>query len=206
MYTGMSLSQPSNDVVDRGIALHKMIRLLTHGLSGEGYLNFIGNEFGHPEWMDFPREGNNESYHYARRQFNLPDDQTLRYKFLNDFDGAMNKLEDKVGWLAADPGYVSTKHQDDKVIVFERAGAIFCFNFHCSNSLSDYKIGVEVSGKYEIRLDTDDKKFGGQSRRDPSVLAHTFPEGYNGRKYHMSVYLPCRTAMVMIKTGESDFK
>jgi len=206
MYTGMSVLQPSNDIVDRGIALHKMIRLLTHGLAGEGYLNFIGNEFGHPEWMDFPREGNNESYHYARRQFNLVDDETLRYKFLSDFDCGMNHLEDSVGWLAADPAYVSTKHQEDKVIVFERAGAVFCFNFHCTKSLSDYKIGVEVSGKYQIKLDTDDKKFGGHARRDSSLQSHTFPEGYNGRKHHMCVYLPCRTAMILVKTGESDFK
>merc|ERR1719369_2677675 len=110
MYTGMSALHPCNGVVERGIALHKIIRLLTHGLSGEGYLNFIGNEFGHPEWLDFPRVGNNESYHYARRQFNLPEDDTLRYKHLNEFDSAMNLLEEKCGWLAAAPAYVSTKH------------------------------------------------------------------------------------------------
>jgi len=206
MYTGMGLSVPANDVVNRGIALHKMIRLLTHGLSGEGYLNFIGNEFGHPEWLDFPRVGNNESFHYARRQFNLSDDPNLRYKFLNDFDAAMNKLEDKYGWLAADPAYVSTKHQDDKTIVFERAGVVFCFNFHVSKSFSDYKIGVEVPGKYRIVLDTDDKEFGGQGRRDPTVEAHTFPEGYNGRRCHLCVYLPARTAMVLVRVGESNFK
>jgi len=90
MYTGMSAHHPANAIVDRGMALHKMIRLLTHGLSGEGYLNFIGNEFGHPEWLDFPREGNQQSFHYARRQFNLVDDQNLRYRFLNEFEAAMN--------------------------------------------------------------------------------------------------------------------
>jgi len=206
MYTGMSALHPCNGVVERGIALHKMIRLLTHGLSGEGYLNFIGNEFGHPEWLDFPRVGNNESYHYARRQFNLPDDNTLRYKHLNDFDAAMNLLEEKCGWLAAAPAYVSTKHQDDKVIVFERAGAVFCFNFHTNKSFSDYKIGVHIAGRYRICLDTDDEKFGGQTRRDKSVLAHTYPEGYNGRDCHMCVYLPARTAMVLCRDGDSDHK
>jgi len=206
MYTGMSALHPPNDVVDRGISLHKMIRLLTHGLSGEGYLNFIGNEFGHPEWLDFPRVGNNESFHYARRQFNLVDDSNLRYKFLNEFDCGMNNLEQEVGWLAADPAYVSTKHQDDKVIVFERAGALFCFNFHCNKSLSDYKVGVDVSGAYKIKLDTDDVQFGGHNRRDPSVLSHTFNQGYNGRRYHMCVYLPCRTAMVLVRVGDSDYK
>lgn len=205
MYTGMAADHPPNDIVDRGIALHKMIRLLTHGLSGEGYLNFIGNEFGHPEWLDFPREGNQQSFHYARRQFNLVDDQNLRYRFLNEFDAAMNQLEEQEGWLAADPGYVSTKHEDDKTIVFERAGLIFCFNFHHNKSFSGYKIGCEVAGKYEICLDTDDHKFGGHGRRDSSVPAHTFPEGYNGRRFHLCVYLPSRTGMILKKTGETDF-
>ena len=91
MYTGMSLLHPSNDIVDRGIALHKMIRLIVHGMGGEGYLNFMGNEFGHPEWLDFPRAGNDSSYQHARRQWNLVDDENLKYKFMNAFDSAMNK-------------------------------------------------------------------------------------------------------------------
>jgi 1,4-alpha-glucan branching enzyme len=206
MYTGMGLDTPASDIVHRGIALHKMIRLVTHGLSGEGYLNFIGNEFGHPEWLDFPRVGNQESFHYARRQFNLPDDQNLRYKFLNEFDGAMNRLEDECGWLGSDPGFVSTKHQQDMVLVFERAGLVFCFNFHCTKSFPDYKVGVWESGKYVIALDTDDTKFGGLERRDSSIPVHTFPEEYNDRKCHMMVYLPSRTAMVLRRVGESDFK
>jgi len=207
MYTGMSLEHgPPNHVVQRGMALHKMIRLLTNGLSGEGYLNFIGNEFGHPEWLDFPRVGNDESYHYARRQFNLPDNPNLRYKFLNDFDAAMNCWEEECGWLAAEPAYVSTKHQGDKVIVFERGGLVFAFNFHTNKSFSDYKIGVNWDGKYKIILDTDDAKFGGEGRRDPGVLAHTFNQEYNGRKFHMCVYLPARTAMVLRRVGGSDFK
>ena len=140
MYTGMSLLYPSNDIVDRGMALHKMIRLLVHGMGGEGYLNFMGNEFGHPEWLDFPRAGNNSSYHYARRQWNLADDDNLRYKFLNEFDSAMNNTDEKYQWLAAHPAYTSWKHQDDKVIVFERADCVFVFNFHHSQSFPDYKV------------------------------------------------------------------
>jgi len=88
-------------VVDRGIALHKMIRLVVHSLGGEGYLNFEGNEFGHPEWMDFPREGNGNSFQHARRQFNLVDDKLLRYKYLYEFDKAMNNLETQYKWLSA---------------------------------------------------------------------------------------------------------
>lgn len=109
MYTNMSTLSPLTAVVDRGLALHKMIRLLTHGLGGEGWLNFMGNEFGHPEWLDFPRAGNNDSYHYARRQYNLPVDDLLRYKFLDRFDAKMNQLEEKYHWLAC--GQVNTLNQ-----------------------------------------------------------------------------------------------
>lgn len=123
MYTHMSVKSDQSLIIDRGIALHKMIRLITHSLGGEAYLNFIGNihrfglafalikilflsplnvlgnEFGHPEWLDFPRDGNQSSYHYARRQWNLVDDEMLKYRFLNNFDKSMNKLESKYGWL-----------------------------------------------------------------------------------------------------------
>ncbi len=102
MYTEMSVLKPLTPVVDRGIALHKMIRMLTHTLGGEGYLTFMGNEFGHPEWIDFPREGNNNSYHYARRRWDLPRDQLLRYQHLRNFDAALNKTEGVYHWLAAD--------------------------------------------------------------------------------------------------------
>ncbi len=108
MYTHMSVLSERTPVIDRGLALHKMIRLLTHALGGEAYLNFIGNEFGHPEWLDFPREGNGSSYLYARRQFNLATDELLRYKFLCRFDGAMQSLERQHRWLSASPVLSST--------------------------------------------------------------------------------------------------
>jgi 1,4-alpha-glucan branching enzyme len=106
MYTNMSDLSPRTPVIERGMALHKMIRLISHGLGGEGYLNFMGNEFGHPEWLDFPREGNdsrydrvfNTSYHYARRQYNLIDDRMLRYKYLYAFDKAMQHLHKEYRW------------------------------------------------------------------------------------------------------------
>ena len=100
MYTHMSKLMPSSLIIDRGIALHKMIRLITQALGGEAYLNFIGNEFGHPEWLDFPRIGNNESYSYARRQWNLIEDHNLKYHYLFDFDCEMNNLEEKYKWLS----------------------------------------------------------------------------------------------------------
>ena len=138
MYTNMSTLSEFTPVIERGLALHKMIRLITHGLGGEGYLNFIGNEFGHPEWLDFPREGNQTSFHYARRQFNLPDDPLLRYKGLNEFDSKMQWTEEKYGWLHSPQAYVSLKHDGDKVIAFERAGLLWIFNFHPSSSFTDY--------------------------------------------------------------------
>ncbi|XP_074660495.1 1,4-alpha-glucan-branching enzyme-like [Tubulanus polymorphus] len=202
MYWSMSCLTDRNPVIDRGIALHKMIRLITHGLGGESYLNFMGNEFGHPEWLDFPRHGNNESYHYARRQWNLVDDQTLRYRYLYDFDSAMNNVEAKYGWLGAPQAYVSMKHEDDKTIVFERADVVFVFNFHPTKSFTDYKIGVEVPGKYKIVLDTDDARFDGFSRLDHNTDFVTIPEHYSCRKNTMHVYAPCRTAFLLAKVSD----
>ncbi|XP_068240503.1 1,4-alpha-glucan-branching enzyme [Palaemon carinicauda] len=199
MYTHMSvLSEPSL-IIDRGLALHKMIRLITHGLGGEGYLNFMGNEFGHPEWLDFPREGNQESYHYARRQWKVVDDELLKYKFLNNFDASMNKIEDQFGWLHAEPGFVSTKHNGDKVIVFERGCCVFAFNFHPNKSYSDYKIGIGNGGKYKIVLDSDAEEFGGHKRLDHSVEFFTKQEDFNGRPNSLMIYLPSRVAIVFAK-------
>lgn len=201
MYTGMSLLYGSNDIVERGIALHKMIRLITHGLGGEAYLNFIGNEFGHPEWLDFPREGNNESYHYCRRQWNLVDDENLRYKQLNEFDRAMNNLETQYGWLSADAGFVSWKHEDDKVITFDRGGLLFVFNFHPTKSFTDYRVAIDVMGSYEIVLSSDDKTFGGFDRLHKNVLYVTEDYGYGGRRYSFKIYIPCRVALVFARKG-----
>ncbi|XP_062560837.1 1,4-alpha-glucan-branching enzyme [Armigeres subalbatus] len=197
MYTHMStLSEPSL-IIDRGIALHKMIRLITHALGGEAYLNFMGNEFGHPEWLDFPRVGNNESYHYARRQWHLVDDQILKYRFLNEFDRAMHHTEEKYHWLNCLPAYVSWKHEDDKVIAFERNNLLFIFNFHNSKSFTDYRIGVELAGKYKIVLSSDDKEFGGFDRIDKNVVHSTFPEGWAGRRNYIQLYVPSRVVIVL---------
>ncbi|RZF42612.1 hypothetical protein LSTR_LSTR001407 [Laodelphax striatellus] len=196
MYTHMSTVSDPSLVIDRGIALHKMIRLITHALGGEAYLNFIGNEFGHPEWLDFPRVGNNDSYHYARRQWNLVDDDLLKYKYLNNFDAAMNHLEEKYGWLHQNPAYVSWKHQEDKVVVFERAGLLFAFNFHPTKSYTDYRMGVDGSGEFKVVLNSDDPAFGGHNRIDTSVAHYTDPLGWAGRRNFIQAYLPSRTAVV----------
>lgn len=203
MYTNMSVLSPLTDVVSRGIALHKMIRLITLSLGGEGYLNFEGNEFGHPEWLDFPREGNGESYHYARRQFNLIHDDLLRYKHLFEFDAAMIHLDTKYGILLSNQAYVSLKHEIDKVVVFERNGLLFIFNFHPTESFPDYKVGVETAGEYQIVLNSDDEKFGGFSRIVDTVESgekltfKTSPEEWNNRSNALFIYIPSRTALVL---------
>ena len=133
IYHGMNKNHGMNLVVDRGMALHKMIRLLTISLGGEAYLNFMGNEFGHPEWIDFPRAGNNNSYHYCRRQWNLCDDPNLRFSYLKNWDRAFNQLEETFHWLASSHQYVTLTHEADKLIVFERGDLIFIFNFHPTN-------------------------------------------------------------------------
>ena len=175
-----------------------MIRLVTHSLGGEGYLNFIGNEFGHPEWLDFPREGNNESYHYARRQFNLIEDDLLRYKFLNRFDEDMQHLEEQEKWLSKPYNYCSLKHEGDKVIVFERAdGLLFVFNFHPTKSFADYRVGTKWTGDYKILLSTDSEKYGGHSRVDENHMYPSSREGWHGRPASLQLYIPCRTALVL---------
>ncbi|GAA5923729.1 1,4-alpha-glucan branching enzyme [Sporobolomyces koalae] len=197
MYTNMSDLTELTIVVDRGLALHKMIRLITHALGGEGYLNFEGNEFGHPEWLDFPRAGNNDSYNHARRQFNLIDDDLLRYKYLWRFDQSMNQLEDKYQWLSSPQAYISLKNESDKVCVFERGNLLFVFNFHPTDSFTDYRVGTDWAGKYRVVLSSDDKYFGGHDRIDKSVEHFTTPMEWNGRKNWLQLYVPSRTVQVL---------
>ncbi|KKY15189.1 putativealpha-glucan branching enzyme [Phaeomoniella chlamydospora] len=197
IYTHMSTLSELTPVIHRAMSLHKMIRLVTHALGGEGYLNFEGNEFGHPEWLDFPRAGNNNSFWYARRQFNLPDDQLLRYKFLNEFDAKMNHTEGKYGWLRSPQAYISLKNETDKVLVFERAGLLWIFNFHPSQSFTDYRVGVEQEGTYRIILDTDDPAYGGLGRNAKDTRFFTTDFTWNNRKNFTQVYIPSRTALVL---------
>ncbi|KAG6798561.1 1,4-alpha-glucan-branching enzyme isoform X1 [Apis mellifera caucasica] len=199
MYFHMSTLSPPNAIINRGIALHNLITLITHALGGEAYLNFMGNEFGHPEWLDFPRAGNADSYHYARRQWNLVDDELLKYKFMNNWDRAVNTLEAKYGWLHAEPGYISLKHEEDKIIVFDRAELIFVFNFHPIKSFPDYTIGVKSAGTYKILLCSDDKNFGGENRVDTNIQHFTKPESFSDYSNSMMIYIPCRTAIIYIR-------
>ncbi|KAL1936534.1 hypothetical protein VTP01DRAFT_668 [Rhizomucor pusillus] len=200
MYTNMSDLTERTPIIDRGISLHKLIRLLTHGLGGEGYLNFVGNEFGHPEWLDFPREGNQSSFQYARRQWNILDDNLLRYKYLNEWDRALQQTEAQYGWLHHPQAYVSRKHEGDKVIVFERANLLFIFNFHPTQSFADYRVGTDISGKLKLVLNSDDPGYFGHGRIDAACEYFTTSEPWDNRENWLQVYIPSRTAIVLGKT------
>ncbi|MFZ2544563.1 MAG: alpha amylase C-terminal domain-containing protein [Candidatus Saccharimonadales bacterium] len=189
MYYHMAVGD-DNLVIDRAIALHKMIRLLTASLNHGGYLNFMGNEFGHPEWIDFPREGNDWSYHYARRQWKLADDIKLKYHFLNEFDRAMIDI---VRTLKGDYEYVLT-NDGDHVMSYVRDGLVFVYNFHPEKSFENYGIYVP-NGDYKVILSSDDAKFGGFDRIDTSL---TYPS--SGQ---LKLYLPARTAIVLRRQSMS---
>ena len=197
MYYHMDIHE-SNLRVDRGIALHKLIRLITLATAGNGYLNFMGNEFGHPEWIDFPREGNNWSYKYARRQWNLRDDKNLRYRFLAEFDKAMMLLAEEYGLLDTPGPWLRLEHQDNQLVGFERANLIFLFNFNPSRSFSDYPVDLP-SGEYQLILDSDAAEFGGHGRVQPGQVYFTCPESLpdGGMRHHITIYLPTRTALVL---------
>nr|NQU90182.1 alpha amylase C-terminal domain-containing protein [Bacteroidota bacterium] len=197
MYFHMHKDDPDM-VIERGMALHKMIRLITISLGGQGYLNFIGNEFGHPEWIDFPREGNGWSYHHARRQWSLRDNPDLKYQFLAGFDKTMISLISKHHVLNAGFGDLIKSDDWNKTLVFEKAGLVFVFNFHINQSLPDYEFFVPESGKYKIVLNSDGYEFGGHNRVDDSLEYETMFNEQEG-KHYLKVYVPNRTALVFEK-------
>ncbi|MDD2533477.1 MAG: alpha-amylase family glycosyl hydrolase [Eubacteriales bacterium] len=187
-------------VIDRAIALHKMIRWVTIALGSEGYLTFMGNEFGHPEWIDFPRAGNGWSFHHCRRQWSLVDNPELRYKDLNDFDRAMihfmadNKLLGKGG--TPTPLWID---QDRKIIAFKNEGYVFVFNFHPTESYPFLELPVHEDGRYQVVMDTDEWRFGGQGRIFHDSIYQTESLPMNRDYQGLILYAPCRTAMVLKK-------
>ncbi len=192
MYFGMQ-KFGANPTVDRGIALHKMIRLITASLAGEGYLNFMGNEFGHPEWIDFPREGNGWSHHYCRRQWSLLDNEQLRYRELGDFDRDMIAFLKKENILNLSPK-TPYLHQDDKIIIYEKENIIFSYNFNSEISFEGYFIPTENKGRYSVIFTSDQGEYGGFSRVDTKVKYES-KEQSNGL-VGFKCYLPTHTAIV----------
>ena len=202
MYYHMGKGDP-DIVVARGIALLKLIRLLTFSLAGEAWLSFIGNEFGHPEWVDFPREGNGFSYHHARRQWSLADNPALRYHDLNTFDRAMLSL-DAAHSLLPDPLIEQLAlHEDTRQLVYRRGPLVFAFNFHPSESYTDLRIPVPDAADYRVLLDTDAAPSGGFGRVAPGTVYPLQSVPMYGRSHSVQIYLPSRSAQVLAPRGGS---
>jgi len=206
MYDKMSSTQPTTDRVNRAFALHKMIRLLTMSLGGEGYLTFMGNEFGHPEWIDFPRDdridtkgvlipGNGNSHNLARRRYDLADADHLRYRYLQNFEEEMNEVEELLSIMASPHQYISRKDNNDKVIVIERGDAVLVFNFHPTNAYSDYRVGCNKVAKYTLVLNSDLEEFGGFGNLSGGEFFATDWQ-HDGRPFSFQVYAPPRTCAV----------
>ena len=190
-----------NIVIDRGMALHKMIRLMTISTGGQAYLNFMGNEFGHPEWIDFPREGNGWSYAHARRQWSLAKNGFLRYSWLGDFDKAMIKLVKRYKVLADGYAWNLAMDECNKTMVFSHGNLLFVFNWHPTASIPDYELPVQAPGKYVPVLSTDEKRFGGQQRQAMDAEHFSFParDGDNTERPHIRIYNTSRTATVYLR-------
>jgi len=193
MYTDMHKDNHSQ-IIDRAVALHKMIRLFTLGGGGEAYLNFMGNEFGHPEWIDFPREGNGWSYHYCRRQWSLADNADLKYPYLNTFDRDMISLAKASNLFGQRMGDLLCSDPAKKILAFYRNGLVFAFNFNPTESYTDVQISVPRGGDYAMVMTTDDWKYGGYGR--------IWHGNYPAVDDRLSLYLPARTAVVLKATKE----
>ena len=190
-------------MVSRGIALHKMIRLMTISTINGGYLNFMGNEFGHPEWIDFPREGNGWSHKYARRQWSLVDNPNYNYTLLGEFDKAMVELVGDVRNFQNRPVQEIWHNDGDQILAFSRKDLIFVFNFSPNRSFTDYGLLVP-EGSYSIVLNTDSARFGGNALVDETQTHFTQFDKLHARrkKGWLLLYLPARTALVLKKNKE----
>ena len=195
MYYNMGCNSNSM-VVDRGIALHKLLRLVTMSLGGEGYLTFMGNEFGHPEWIDFPREGNGWSSHYCRRQWSLADNPDLKYRFLNNFEAAMISMARKTRLLT---GKMEVLHFDHyrKIMAYRRGKTVLLLNFHPSWSQESFFVPVKEKGDYEVVLTTDEAAFGGYDRVSKTYV-YTAEKNEEGI-YGIHIYVPNRCGIVLRK-------
>ena len=192
MYTDMDKTC-HNPSIDRAIALHKMIRLFTLAGGGEGYLNFMGNEFGHPEWIDFPREGNGWSFHYCRRQWSLKNNGFLKYEWLNDFDKDMVALTKENGMFNQRMADMMLMKGPEQTCAFYRGGLMFVFNFHFANSLNNVLIPVHQPGEYTVVMSSDDEKYGGFG----NVKMQTYSTKLFDGKHYIELYIPARTCFVL---------
>ena len=192
IYTSMSVFDKSV-IIDRGMSLHKMIRLVTIGTAADGYLNFMGNEWGHPEWIDFPREGNGWSYDHARRLWSLVDDENLRFRFLNVFDKSMIQMvnDTRVFHWRPEP---LVRDNERQVLIFTRGDYLFVFNFNPEKSFPDYVFDAP-SGKYTMILNSDNRNFDGLGRIDEKI--EHFTRYVSPGRGQLSLYIPARTGFVL---------
>ncbi|MEA4899884.1 MAG: alpha amylase C-terminal domain-containing protein [Christensenellaceae bacterium] len=200
MYEAMDKQRPSL-IIDRAVALHKLIRFVTLTLASEAYLNFMGNEFGHPEWIDFPREGNGWSFKYARRQWSLADDGSLKYQWLLLFDAAMLRFARKYRVMVKRDLTNLWIDQPGKLLAFSKGGLLYLFNFHPTQSREKFFLPAHTpgEGEYEVVFDSDAPEFGGQGRIDRRTIYRAEPHPGKGIGFY--VYTPCRTAMVLKKVS-----
>ena len=198
MYFAMDRAS-ENLVIDRGMALHKLIRLFTITTGGEAYLNFMGNEFGHPEWIDFPREGNGWSYKHARRQWSLSENGFLRYSYLAEFDKAMIAAVKEYGILGDGYPYNHMMDEQNKTMVYSHKGLLFVINWHPTASIPNYRLNVPWAGKYTVLFSSDEKRFGGHDRADvKSEHFTTSHKADDGTEYYtIDIYNTSRTAFVL---------
>jgi 1,4-alpha-glucan branching enzyme len=198
MYWHMS-KMDRNIIIDRALALHKLIRFITLTLGGEGYLNFIGNEFGHPEWVDFPREGNNWSFKYARRQWNLVQNTDLCYEFLYNFDKNMLQFVDDFHVVGAKDTENLWIGEDDKVLAYKKSNLIFLFNFNPTRSFSEFSLPTLDAGSYKVVFSSDTSEFGGQDRISQEYVYNTKILTDRDNKIGVTIYSPSRTVLVLKK-------
>ncbi|HEY3329347.1 MAG TPA: alpha amylase C-terminal domain-containing protein [Capsulimonadaceae bacterium] len=196
MYWHMG-KRTENIVIDRGVALHKMVRLITFSLAGEAYLNFMGNEFGHPEWVDFPREGNGFSYHFARRQWSLSTNRALKYEGLQAFDADMNDLDHRFHVLTDGLIEQLAIHEDTRQLVYRRGALVFAFNFHPTASYADLRIPVPDREAYTVVLNSDDPKYCGHARSRNGIVYPIQTVPMYGRDQSIQLYLPSRSVQVL---------
>ena len=212
MYSGMSSLQPQTPVIARGMALHKVIRTVTMAIGGESYLNFMGNEFGHPEWMDFPREGNGWSYQYCRRQWALVDEGHLRYSQLNAWDAACMAADQKYGFISSSTQWATVMDDDRQILVVERGALIFVFNLSPFEEYQGLAVPVPVPGKYRAVLDSDAVEFGGEGKVGHAVDHFSQPGApdaaaavdFHGRGQFIKVLAPSRSVVAYAIVEEEE--
>lgn len=196
MYWHMN-KDDDNYIVERAIALHKMIRWITITMGSDGYLNFMGNEFGHPEWIDFPREGNGYSFDYAKRQWSLLDNNNLKYEYLANFDKEMLGFIEKYKQLG-NMIFRLWIDNDRKVIAYRNKDIVYIYNFHPTNSYDSFAVPIHDMGKFKVVMDTDEVKFGGKGRISHEYIYNT--ERLAGTDYDgIKIYIPARTALALEK-------